>query len=122
MTSSFYIVERADLGSVQAVIVANGIHSPLEQKNELVQRLRCDGVRGKVLFDLFLAFGTKGRRYFFSEFDGESLSPLERATEIPSSYAARSAEMLKRHHHELDLSLLSNAAAFAIRQGYVIPS
>lgn len=122
MTSSFYIVERADLGSVQAVIVANGIHSPLEQKSELVHRLRCDGVMGTVLFDLFLSFGTKGRRYFISNFDGESLTPLERATDVPSSYSARSAEILKRHRDELDLSLLNDAAAFAVRQGYVIPA
>lgn len=122
MTTSFYIVEKAELGSVHAVIVANGIHSPLEQKSELVQRLRCDGVRGKVLFDLFLSFGTKGRRYFISDFDGESLTPLERATDVPSSYLVRSADILKRHHQELDLSLLNDAAAFAVRQGYVIPA
>ena len=110
------------MGPVAAVVLANGVHSPLEQKNELVQRLRCDGVRGKVLFDLFLAFGTKSRRYFFSDFDGEKLSPLERATEVPSSFARCSADILQRHQQELDLSLLSDAAAFAVRKGYVIPA
>jgi hypothetical protein len=120
--TTFYIVEKAELGSVQAVVLANGVHSPLEQRNELVHRLRCDGVVGKVLFDLFLSFGTKGRRYFISDFDGESLTPLERATDVPSSYSASSAEIFKRHRDELDLSLLNDATAFAVRQGYVIPA
>jgi hypothetical protein len=120
--TTFYIIEKADLDGVQAIVLANGLHSPLEQKNELERRLRSDGVRGRVLFDLFLSFGTKGRRYFISNFDGESLTPLERATDVPCSYGTQSAEMLRRHHEELDLSLLSAASAFAVRKGYVIPA
>jgi hypothetical protein len=119
--TNFYILEKTELGGVNAVVLANGVHSPLEQKNELEQHLRCDGVRGKVLFDLFLSLGTKGRRYFISNFDGKSLTPLERATDVPCSYTTQSAEILQRHSNELDLSLLTDATAFAVRQGYVIP-
>ena len=119
--TNFYIIEKTGLGDVQAVVLANGVHNPLEQRSELEQRLQRDGVRGKVLFDLFLSLGTKSRRYFISYFDGKSLAPLERATDVPPNYIARCAEMLRLHREELDLSLLPDAAAFAVRQGYLIP-
>lgn len=120
--TTFYILEKAKLGTVQVVVLANGVHNPLEQKEELELRLRCDGVRGKILFDLFLTLGTKSRRYFFSNFDGGSLTPLERATEIPLSFPLCSAKILEKHKEDLDLSLLSDAAAFAVRKGYAIPA
>lgn len=119
---TFYIVEMNAIDGFQAVVLANGVHSPLEQRTELECHLRNDGVRGRIIFDLFLSLGSKGRRYFFSTFDGECLTPLERATNIPPMLPTHSAELLKKHNSELDLSLLSAASAYAVRNGYEIPA
>jgi len=119
---TFYIVEMHTIDGFQAVVLANGVRSPLEQRTALETDLRNDGVRGRIIFDLFLSMGSKGRRYFFSTFDGECLAPLERATNIPATLPTHCAKLLQKHNSELDLSLLSAASVFAVRNGYEIPA
>ena len=116
--NNFFIIEKVEDIGVNAFVLANGIHNPLEQRDDLECQLKSAGIRGPVVFDLLLAFGTKGRRYFVAEFDGEKLAPLARATDIPSAYVEQSARTLKKHVAELDCSLLGNAMAFAVKHGY----
>lgn len=116
--NTFFIIEKVGTASMTAMVVANGIHNPLEQREVLEGQLKSQGIRGTVVFDLLLALGTKGRRYFVADFDGEKLAPLSRASDVPQIYTEQSARTLKKHVAELDFSLLGKAMAFAVKQGY----
>lgn len=117
--NSFLIVEKATSPSASALVLATGVHSPLEERGRLEAELRRAGISGPVFFDLLLSLGTKNRRYFSSYFDGEHLSPLRLVEAAASELASVSAKTLHAHAEELDCSLLGNAMAFAVRKGYV---
>lgn len=113
-----YILQNASAAGFTALIVAKGIHSPLEERAGLELELKSRGLSGTIMFDLLLSIGTKSRRFFKSEFDGEKLSTLELITTPPTEYLSLSTATLHDNVQDLDMSLLSRPMAFAIRKGF----
>ena len=106
---NLFILKKESIGDFEAFVLANGVHSPLEQREDLELELKNAAIRGRILFDLLLSMGTKNKRYFIANFDGEKLSSLEGSTYIPRQYAEVSANILKEFSDSLDFSLVSNA-------------
>lgn len=118
MKSTFFI-SISPLRDFSAAVIAAGVESPMDCIAKVEKDLKQRKVKGKVLFDLLLAHGSKSNRYFVGEFDGNHFSSpkFQNADELYLDFSAVSAEILKNKSDQVDSSLLSRAMQFAIKQG-----
>lgn len=116
---SIFLISTQPLDNFSAVVIASGVRSPMECIAQVEQDLKSRKVKGKVLFDLLLAHGSKSNRYFVGEFDGEhfSVSGFQNADNFYCEFSIISARILKESFDQVDSSLLSRAMQFAIKQG-----
>lgn len=118
MKSTFFISIQP-LDKFSAAVIAAGTNSPMECIAKVEKDLKRRKVKGKVIFDLLLAHGSKYNRYFVGEFDGEhfSSSRFENMDNYYREFSIVSARILKEKSDQLDSSLLTRAMQFAIKQG-----
>ncbi len=94
-----------------AVAVATGWERPDEYLAELLQEPAAQGAAG-VLLDLLLANGTRTRRFFHI-----TAGPRAQRVEPSSAERAMCNRYLGEHADQLDLSLLSPALRYIVREG-----
>lgn len=114
-----YLLRTEPSGDLSAAVFAVGVASPLESLGQLEKELKRKHVRGKVLFDLLLAHGSKANRYFIGDFDGEHFRSAK-FSNVDSRYkdfSAISAQVLQKNVEQVDSSLLSQAMRFALEKG-----
>lgn len=118
MKSTFLISVKPS-EDYSAAVIAAGVRSPMEFIANIEEDLRHRKVKGKVLFDLLLAHGSKTNRYFVGEFDGEHFaSPrFQNVDSFYREFSIISARILKDEANQLDSSLLSRAMQFAVKRG-----
>ncbi|MFA6051586.1 MAG: type II toxin-antitoxin system RnlB family antitoxin [Methylobacter sp.] len=118
MKSSF-LISIHPLSDFSAAVIAAGVKSPMETIGKVEKDLKRQKVKGKVLFDLLLAHGSKSNRYFVGEFDGEHFSStrFQNVDSFYRDFSIMSASILKEKADQVDSSLLSRAMQFAIKQG-----
>lgn len=116
---STFLISIQPLDKFSAAVIAAGITSPMECISEVENDLKRCKVKGKILFDLLLAHGSKSNRYFVGEFDGEhfSSSKFQNVDNLYREFSIVSAHILKEKVDQVDSSLLSRAMRFAIKQG-----
>lgn len=116
---STFLISIQPLEDFSAAVIAAGVTSPMECINKVEKDLKRRKVKGKVLFDLLLAHGSKFNRYFVGDFDGEhfSSSRFENVDGFYREFSIMSARILKEKADQVDNSLLSRAMQFAIKQG-----
>jgi hypothetical protein len=105
-----------------AVVIATGTSRPQEELEQVAAELREQGgPHGPVVFDLLTTNGTKTRRYFALQFDGRDF-PEVRFSKIEPDEALRnaSASFFSSHLDEVDLSLVTPAMRFALREGLAV--
>ena len=66
-----FLVTAEGLDGVSAVVFSVGYQNPMGVLVRVERDLKKREVRGKVLFDLLLANGTKYNRFYVGEFDGD---------------------------------------------------
>lgn len=116
---STFLISSHPLTDYSAAVIAAGVMSPMECIAKVERDLKRRKIKGKVMFDLLLAHGSKSNRYFVGEFDGEhfSSSIFKNADNLYRDFSIVSARILKEKSNQVDSSLLSNAMRFAIKQG-----
>jgi hypothetical protein len=101
-----------------AVVIATGTARPHEELERVAAELRKQGVRGKVVFDLLTANGTRTRRFFTADFDGQGFPSMNFETvEGDPELRHSSAQFFSEHRHELDTALLTPAMRYALNHG-----
>ena len=111
-----------------ALIQATGMINPMyhpDTRLTLEVELANQGIQGEVLFDLLLTDGQGTTRYQHLDFDGISLSaqvptPLHHVQR--TRYGRLFTKQLTRANKDLDLSALTPAQRFAVRNGVLIES
>lgn len=116
---STFLISIQPLDNFSAAVIAAGVRSPMECIAKVEKDLKRRNVKGKVLFDLLLAHGSKSNRYFVGEFDGEHFSSprFQNVDNFYREFSIMSARILKERSDQVDSSLLSRAMQFAIKQG-----
>lgn len=104
------------------LVVATDATRPDEHYEYLAEQLKAQGYRGAVLFDLLTCNGAGKRRFFLLNFTGTEfdLRNIERL-EAPSQEVRKAvSRLLHSLVRELDLSVLSPAQRFAVRNAVVL--
>ncbi|RPV49023.1 hypothetical protein IPC790_07445 [Pseudomonas aeruginosa] len=116
-----YLLENVKIPSsnVQALVLASNPHSPFESLPEIERSLSQNKVKGKVLFDMLLANGSKQNRFFIVDFDGAHilLQTLSSADSHYEVFSRKSAAVLSRNFEKLNNVLLSGAMKYALMKG-----
>jgi hypothetical protein len=114
-----FLISTHPSNDFSAAVLAAGISSPMECLSKVEKDLKRRKVKGKVFFDLLLAHGSKSNRYFIGDFDGEHfLSPrFQNADNLYKDFSILSARILKEKADQVDISLLSQAMRYALKQG-----
>lgn len=104
---------------LRAVIFATSPQSPFDEIQNIEKQLCKSKIKGKILFDMLLANGSKINRFFIAEFDGNhiSLQSLKNADDKYSSFSKVCAATLSQHTEQLDDSLLTSAMKYALKIG-----
>lgn len=104
-----------------AVVILTSPDGPEVHTDAIERSLRDIGARGRVLFDMLLANGTRTRRFFARAFDGESFEQtgFEKA-ESGDAVRRLVAEFLKSNAERVDMTLLSPALRYVVRTGACI--
>lgn len=116
-----YLLENIKISgsNVQALVLASNPHSPFESLPEIERSLSQSKIKGKILFDMLLANGSKRNRFFIVDFDGVHIQ-LQTLTSADNDYEAfsrRSAKVLSKNLGKLNDSLLSGAMRYALMKG-----
>lgn len=102
-----------------AVVLSTGVELPQTHLDGLIDELRKHEVCGEVIFDLLTSNGSRTRRFFSSNFDGEKFlkTPLFSQVCPEDEVRKASARYLRDHLPDFDLSLLTPAMRFAVQRG-----
>lgn len=116
-----YLFEKINISNlnVQALVLASTPNSPFENITEIEKRLSQSKIKGKILFDMLLANGSKKNRFFIVDFDGVhiQLQTLVNADSEYEVFSKKSAIVLSRNFERLNNSLLSGAMKHALMKG-----
>ena len=114
---TFAILESPS-SDFSAIVLSTGVAAPNEDMVSVATDLRGMHISGRVVFDFLTANGTKARRFFYTDFNGaEFTSDKFKLVDPDLSIKRASAEFLKSHLPEVDLTLLSPAMRFAVTNG-----
>lgn len=114
-----FILATRPSSDLQAAVFATGAESPMDVLVDVERELSNHKIVGRVLFDLLLSNGHKANRYFVAEFDGQHfrsdgfISAMQRYETLSNL----SAQVLREHVSEVDVSLLTKAMKFALKKG-----
>lgn len=102
-----------------AIVLSTGAEVPHARLEDVAQALREQEVRGPVVFDLLTANGSRSRRFFSADFDGEAFAPQLNFTLVnpDESVRAASAQYIRNNLADFDLTLLTPAMRFLARRG-----
>ncbi|WP_413694518.1 type II toxin-antitoxin system RnlB family antitoxin [Pseudomonas sp. RG1] len=104
---------------VRAVVFAICPQNPFDELKKIERTLCKSKIKGKILFDMLLANGSRTNRFFIADFDGQhiALKTLKNADDNYSSFSEYCTLTLSKNTNHLDDSLLSNAMKYALRIG-----
>jgi hypothetical protein len=102
---NYFIPLDPPLGYAAAVICLN-TERPLTDQEEVEETLALREIMGTVLLDTLLANGSKRRRYFTIEFDGERLKSPAKLVDTTAELEAYSKKMMGYCRKELNKGLL----------------
>lgn len=113
-----YAVLGLDHDRYCAMVLAKNYERPTEQLDAIAQDLAAMGVKGTVVFDYLLANGTRTRRFFEAEFDGQWFPGLRFGlVDGDDRLRAISAHYFASNIDQVSLSLLSPAMRYMVKQG-----
>jgi len=116
-----YLFEKKAIpeADVRALVLASNPHSPFEYLCEIEGRLSKSKIKGKVLFDMLLANGSKRNRFFVAEFDGSHIlmRTLTNADKNYEIFSKSSAAVFQKNSKDLDGALLTSAMRYALSKG-----
>jgi hypothetical protein len=114
-----FLVRSKGPNGLAAVVFSVGYQNPMGVLARVERDLKKREVRGKVLFDLLLANGTKYNRFYVGEFDGDHFTSeaFASADTRHSEFASYCASAYQESVENMDVSLLTPAMRFALGRG-----
>lgn len=102
---NYFIPLDPPLGYAAAIICLN-TERPLEDQEEIEETLALREIEGIVLLDTLLANGSRRRRFFTMQFDGQRLKSPPKLEEATAELEAYSKKMMGYCRKELNKGLL----------------
>lgn len=114
-----YLLTFSPVKDVEALVFATSVERPNEYLSILAEELRKNSISGRMIFDLLISNGPKSSRYFCADFDGFEFGRMK-PIKPDASLKAVSMKFFACHMEEFDMSLLTPAMRYALKQGIEI--
>lgn len=117
--STWRVAPSPDTDLAKALVVAFDYTRPDENYTAIGEDLAARSIRGAIMFDLLLCNGAGNHRFFVINFDGQKFDLKNvRRVSVPSGpVLTATTALLKAHHKELALGILSREQQLAVRGG-----